>query len=558
MNLDKGSLGWIFRHTKKYLWAVVLLAVMSGCVALGFILLALVSRRVIDIATGDASGGLIVNCGYLFAIILLQAILNILYSNVTVRVSGRIEIALKQDLFDALLQKQWRQVSAFHSGEILNRFTSDVNVVVSGVVSLIPQCVNILTKLLAGLGVLLWMDPLFAFTVLAAGGLVALASRLYSTRFKGLHKKCQETDGRTRSFLQECTENIVMIKSYLGERSVLKRLKVLQENNLRAKVRRNTYSNLANTGMFLLFNMGYFAVLAWGALRIAGGVMTFGTLTAFLQIISQIRQPFAGMSGLLPKYYSMIASAERIRELEQLENEPEGEGHVDPNGLYDKMDSLCFSDVSYSYGDGMVLDHAEFLLQKGETAAVMGKSGCGKSTFMKLLLGLIEPDGGRIYIKCRDGEEVPVGPAARGLFAYVPQGNMLFSGTLRDNIAFCRAEAADEQIMEAAEAACIGTFIQSLPDGLDTVIGERGLGLSEGQVQRIAVARAVLTGAPILLLDEATSALDEENERLILQSIQKLKDRTCIAVSHRRACLAVCDRLFRLENGRFAETKSQA
>lgn len=558
MNLDKGSLGWIFRHTKKYLWAVVLLAVMSGCVALGFILLALVSRRVIDIATGDASGGLIVNCGYLFAIILLQAILNILYSNVTVRVSGRIEIALKQDLFDALLQKQWRQISAFHSGEILNRFTSDVNVVVSGVVSLIPQCVNILTKLLAGLGVLLWMDPLFAFTVLAAGGLVALASRLYSTRFKGLHKKCQETDGRTRSFLQECTENIVMIKSYLGERSVLKRLKVLQENNLRAKVRRNTYSNLANTGMFLLFNMGYFAVLAWGALRIAGGVMTFGTLTAFLQIISQIRQPFAGMSGLLPKYYSMIASAERIRELEQLENEPEGEGHVDPNGLYDKMDSLCFSDVSYSYGDGMVLDHAEFLLQKGETAAVMGKSGCGKSTFMKLLLGLIEPDGGRIYIKCRDGEEVPVGPAARGLFAYVPQGNMLFSGTLRDNIAFCRAEAADEQIMEAAEAACIGTFIQSLPDGLDTVIGERGLGLSEGQVQRIAVARAVLTGAPILLLDEATSALDEENERLILQSIQKLKDRTCIAVSHRRACLAVCDRLFRLENGRFAETKSQA
>ena len=558
MNLDKGSLGWIFRHTKKYLWAVVLLAVMSGCVALGFILLALVSRRVIDIATGDASGGLIVNCGYLFGIILLQAILNILYSNVTVRVSGRIEIALKQDLFDALLQKQWRQVSAFHSGEILNRFTSDVNVVVSGVVSLIPQCVNILTKLLAGLGVLLWMDPLFAFIVLAAGGLVALASRLYSTRFKGLHKKCQETDGRTRSFLQECTENIVMIKSYLGERSVLKRLKVLQENNLRAKVRRNTYSNLANTGMFLLFNMGYFAVLAWGALRIAGGVMTFGTLTAFLQIISQIRQPFAGMSGLLPKYYSMIASAERIRELEQLENEPEGEGHVDPNGLYDKMDSLCFSDVSYSYGDGMVLDHAEFLLQKGETAAVMGKSGCGKSTFMKLLLGLIEPDGGRIYIKCRDGEEVPVGPAARGLFAYVPQGNMLFSGTLRDNIAFCRAEAADEQIMEAAEAACIGTFIQSLPDGLDTVIGERGLGLSEGQVQRIAVARAVLTGAPILLLDEATSALDEENERLILQSIQKLKDRTCIAVSHRRACLAVCDRLFRLENGRFAETKSQA
>lgn len=558
MNLDKGSLGWIFRHTKKYLWAVVLLAVMSGCVALGFILLALVSRRVIDIATGDASGGLIVNCGYLFAIILLQAILNILYSNVTVRVSGRIEIALKQDLFDALLQKQWRQVSAFHSGEILNRFTSDVNVVVSGVVSLIPQCVNILTKLLAGLGVLLWMDPLFAFTVLAAGGLVALASRLYSTRFKGLHKKCQETDGRTRSFLQECTENIVMIKSYLGERSVLKRLKVLQENNLRAKVRRNTYSNLANTGMFLLFNMGYFAVLAWGALRIAGGVMTFGTLTAFLQIISQIRQPFAGMSGLLPKYYSMIASAERIRELEQLENEPEGEGHVDPNGLYDKMDSLCFSDVSYSYGDGMVLDHAEFLLQKGETAAVMGKSGCGKSTFMKLLLGLIEPDGGRIYIKCRDGEEVPVGPAARGLFAYVPQGNMLFSGTLRDNIAFCRAEAADEQIMEAAEVACVGTFIQSLPDGLDTVIGERGLGLSEGQVQRIAVARAVLTGAPILLLDEATSALDEENERLILQSIQKLKDRTCIAVSHRRACLAVCDRLFRLENGRFAETKSQA
>ena len=535
MNLDKGSLGWIFRHTKKYLWAVVLLAVMSGCVALGFILLALVSRRVIDIATGDASGGLIVNCGYLFGIILLQAILNILYSNVTVRVSGRIEIALKQDLFDALLQKQWRQVSAFHSGEILNRFTSDVNVVVSGVVSLIPQCVNILTKLLAGLGVLLWMDPLFAFTVLAAGGLVALASRLYSTRFKGLHKKCQETDGRTRSFLQECTENIVMIKSYLGERSVLKRLKVLQENNLRAKVRRNTYSNLANTGMFLLFNMGYFAVLAWGALRIAGGVMTFGTLTAFLQIISQIRQPFAGMSGLLPKYYSMIASAERIRELEQLENEPEGEGHVDPNGLYDKMDSLCFSDVSYSYGDGMVLDHAEFLLQKGETAAVMGKSGCGKSTFMKLLLGLIEPDGGRIYIKCRDGEEVPVGPAARGLFAYVPQGNQLLSGSIRSIVAFGDEDRAQDEnaIYNALKIACADDFVRRLENGLDTVLGERGAGLSEGQMQRIAIARAVYSNHPILLLDEATSALDEATALRLLNNLRKMTDKTVILVTHR-------------------------
>ncbi len=289
-----------------------------------------------------------------------------------------------------------------------------------------------------------------------------------------------------------------------------------------------------------MFTTGYYAALVWGAIQIAKGVLTFGTLTAFLQIIGQIRTPFRNLSGLLPQYYSMIGSAERLMELEMLPDEKCGTKLLNREAFYEEMDAIVFENVSFSYEEGEVLHDFSARIEKGCLTAIAGTSGKRKSTMMKLLLGLISCDKGNIYFERNQRENISLDAGSRDLFAYVPQGNFILSGTIRDNIAFSNQEATEEKIIDAAKTACIWNVIQELPQGLDTILKERGAGLSEGQVQRIAIARAVLSEAPILLLDECTSSLDEETEKQVLKNLKKLP-KTILCISHRTAAFDSCD-----------------
>ena len=550
------SLKWVYRCSRRHLWAVVLLSVITGIISGSFILLALVSSRLLDIASGSREGSLAAEIWMIAGLIVLQAVLNIAYRNIQIRATTKIEMSIRQGTFSLLLKKQYRDVSSMHSGEILNRMTSDIDLVVAGVVGLIPQAISLSTKILAGLGVLLSIDAGFTLVVLSVGILVFVCSRLYSKRYKHLHKEVQRTNGVVRAFMQECVENLAVIKSFANGDLVCGKLGQFQQENYRIRIKRTAISNFANTAVYVMFTAGYYAALAWGALQISAGALTFGTLTAFLQIIQQIKAPFRNASGLVPQYYSMLASAERLMELEQWEDEREAARISDVEAFYRDFRAIVADRITFSYGDGTVLEHASLRIEKGELVALVGESGIGKSTLMKLLLYLIPCGGGRLYLETKDGE-VELDAGVRNLFAYVPQGNMIMSGTIRENIAFCNPGADEEQVIRAARAACIWDYISGLPSGLDTVLAERGAGLSEGQIQRIAIARALLSDAPILLLDECTASLDRETEWKVLQNIKQMNTKTILCISHTSAAVSCCDRVVRVVNKQFVEEREE-
>ncbi len=546
-NRSVNALKWIYKYTGLELWWVAFLSVLTGAISLGFIWLALVSREIIDIATGALEGNLWFAAFKIIFIIILQAALNVLYCNILIRAMGKIDIKIKQGLFNCLLNKKWTNINEFHSGELLNRFTSDVDIIINGIVSIVPSGIALATRIVAGLAVLFSIEPKLTVIVIVFGIFITFASKIYSKHFKYLHKELQNANGVVRSFIQECIENVVVIKSFANNHIVSSRLKDKQLNALKLMYKKQTISNIADTGVYILFTGGYYAALIWGALKISSGSITYGVLTAFLQIIEQIKAPMRNISGLVPAFYSMIASSERLIELEKLDNESFSDINISSEKLYDELISINFENITFSYKDDTVIECASTVINKGEITAIAGPSGIGKSTMMKLILALIEPQEGKIYLKLKN-KNIPVDASGRKLYAYVPQGNMILSGTIRENIAFCKPDATDEEIKKSARLAMIWDFIETLPNGLDTIIGERGLGLSEGQIQRIAIARAFLCDAPILLLDEATSALDEKTEKGLIENIKSLKDKTCIIISHRHRTIEMCDRIIEFDN----------
>lgn len=544
---------WIWRIARPYGWSIVLLSVINGLIAAGMVLFALASREVIDIATGVKEGSLWLSGGALVGLLAAELLLNVLFNYYKVWITGKVEIRIKDTVFGALFDKQWSDVSAFHSGELLHRMTADTDVVVTGVVTLVPQVVAMATRLIACLVVLLATDWRFTLVLLVLGVLMLICARFYGKKMKSIHRECQETDGKAKAFTQESLANWMLIQSFDGADTVRGRLGGLMDKNFRVKLRRIRWNNMSHAAMYLLFSGSYYAALLWGAVRLAAGTLSYGTLTAFLQIVSQIRQPFVNASGLLPQYYNMLASAERIEELELLEDEPRSGEVCDAADVYKRLVSLDVRGVHFAYEEGHpILTCADFSLKKGEFVALAGFSGIGKSTLQKLMLGFYTAQQGEMCVRLEDGQ-MPLGRNTRPLFAYVPQLSLLLSGTIRENIAFCCGEVSDDAIWAAAEVADVAEAIRRQPAGLDTVLGERGSGLSEGQLQRLAIARAVLSGAPVLLLDEATSALDEATEERVLKRLRALPDRTCLCISHRPAALEICDRVIRVENGKITE-----
>lgn len=548
---NKATLKWIYARTKRFLPAVAVTSLISAFTAVSYVLLALITKRVLDIATKDAAGSLAAAGTALFAVIAVQVILSACQSLLNAYVNGRLTLSLRSYLFTLICRKRYSQISRYHSGDILNRLTSDVDVVVSSSVSIIPSVVSTVAKITAGIGAMIFMNPIIAAVILVLGITVPAIGRAINKKYKYMHKECQRTEGKTRSFMQECFENIVVIKSFASEKPFVKRLTVFMEDNFRLKIKRTGISVLASICLYTFFTAGYYAVLLWGAGGLAAGTLTYGTLMAFLQLISQLRAPLQNVSGILPQYYSALASAERLIELEKPEDEKPPLEKESADRLKDNFESLEINGLCFGYGREAVIENCSFKIEKNKITAVTGESGSGKSTLFKLILGLYSPTAGSITVNGK----IPVDASVRGLFAYVPQGNMVLSGTVKDNITLCNPDVDEERLINAAKAAEIYDYISSLPDGFDTVLSERGAGLSEGQIQRISIARALLTEAPVLLLDEATSALDETTETHVLENIKAMSAKTVVFITHRNTSLKVCDRIIRVENKKFAALK---
>ena len=538
---------WLWRVTgrkKGYVLALTLVQAVSG--GLG-VLYALLLRNIVDSAVGRDSGAFRHNVVLIIGLVILQISLSAIVRWLQELAKADIENRFKQRLTDNILRKEYAAVSATHTAEWLNRLTNDTTVAANGIVEILPGLTGTVVRLVSAVVMVIALDGMFA-AILVPGG-VALCVLAYAFRkvLKRLHKGIQESDGRLRVFLQEHIGSLMMIKSFVAEAQTARAAAQAMDGHKAARMRRNRFSNVANIGFAAAMQGMYLLGVVYCAYGILRGTVTYGTLTAIMQLIGQIQGPFFSISGYLPRFYAMTASAERLMEIEAFADDAAAR---DADAVYeyylDSFTTLGLRDACFTYESGdaapVVLDGVSVEIRKGEYVAFTGHSGCGKSTVLKLLMCMYPLDSGARYIRGAAGE-IPLDASWRRLFAYVPQGNALMNGTIREVVSFADPDAAHDEyrLRRALEISCADEFV----DDLDAVLGERGSGLSEGQMQRLAIARAVFSDCPVLLLDESTSALDELTEQRLLQNLRAMTDMTVVIVTHRKAALGICDRVLR-------------
>ena len=544
----------------RWLWRVLqgnrLQAVLNATIGLLGVGLGLASvwamQRAIDIASGALDGSLYVAVGVMAALILGEFAVGI--SRVWVRniLGVKAQNRMQQRVLARLLRSEWRGREAMHSGDIINRLEQDVKTVVTFLTETLPSTVSTVAMFVGAFVYLFQMDTWLAITTVAILPVFILVSRVYIAYMRRYNRKVRDTDSLIQSLLTETMQHRMLVKTMEADGQMLERLDNTQQT-LRQWVRKRTaFSVASNFFLNLGFSIGFLVAFLWGALRLYAGTLTFGGMTAFLQLVNRIQGPARDLAKLVPAFVSVFTAAERLMELEDIPEEQQGEPCMvmAPCGVR-------FDKVTFNYGaPGQQPALRDFSVdfKPGTCTAVMGETGTGKTTLIRLLLALVKPQEGEISIYSSETSNTcptsstsqtsfsSLSPLHRCNFVYVPQGNTLLSGTLRENLQLGSPQATDHQMREALQMAC-ADFVAELPDGLDTRFSEQGGGLSEGQAQRIAIARALLRPGSIMLLDEATSALDVETEKKVLENILSDHRRTVIFVTHRPAVVNYCDQV---------------
>lgn len=544
---QKHTLQWLSAVTGKAKALVGLLVVVQTVLSVSSIAFAFVLRRIINMAVDGVQGGFWASLALLVGILLGQIMLSAASRFLSEYTSATVENRFKQRLFSALLTGDYASVAAVHSGEWMNRLTSDTTIIAGGVTQIVPGLIGMLVRLFGALAAILWLEPRF-FWVLVPGG-AAMLALTYGFRkiLKRLHKNIQEADGTLRVFLQERLESLLIVRTFAKEQQTAAQADNLMEQHKAARMKRSNFSNLCNIGFAGAMNGAYLLGIGFCGYGILTGTMSYGNLMAIMQLVGQVQSPFANITGYLPRYYAMLASAERLMEAEAFAPDSEHPlAEEETLAFYrTRLTALRLEHASFTYQPPVrtedeqplmpvVLQDIDLTIRKGEYIAFTGPSGCGKSTVLKLLMCLYPLDAGARTLETSCGTQ-PLTAAWRSLFAYVPQGNQLLSGTIRDIVSFGDPRKAqdDAGILRALRIACAEDFVKKLEKGLDTTLGEHGQGLSEGQMQRIAIARAVFSEHPILMLDEATSALDEATARQLLENLRRMTDKTVLMVTHR-------------------------
>jgi len=555
------TLKWLYDvpgGKKLYILALALVQALNGASG---VIYALLLRSIVDSAVAHDSGEFTKYVILTVLLVLAQLSMRAVIRWLTELSKSTFENLFKSRLADNILHKDFASVNAVHSGEWLNRLTNDTVVVSESYVDILPGLVGMIVKMVSAVIMMIALDWRFACILLPCGIGLIILTYAFRRVLKSLHKSVQESDGRLRVFLQERIGSMMIIRSFAAEEQTKEEIMEKMSSHKGARMRKNRFSNICNIGFGLAMNGMYIFGVAYCGYGILHDLISFGTLTAITQLISQIQSPFANITGYLPKFYAMTASAERLMEIEEFSDDSDSPplGTEEVNRFYTgRMKAFGLRNAKFTYYPAvdsiraltkedmpLVLDDISISIGKGEYVAFTGHSGCGKSTVLKLLMSIYKLDGGERFLAADDGTEMPLTAQWHRLFAYVPQGNQLMSGTIRDVVAFAdmKAKNDDGRITRALEIACADGFIAELDSGIDTLLGERGTGLSEGQMQRIAIARAIFSDSPVLLLDEATSALDEMTERKLLENLRSMTDKTVVIVTHRPAALEICDRV---------------
>lgn len=560
---NNSTLKWLWEITGFKKVYIAVLIFIQAVLGINSAIYAVLLKNIIDSAMAESFSDFKL---YVLEIILLVAFNLILRAFVRFLEEysrSTFENILKERLFSCLLKKNYASVTSIHSGEWINRLTNDTVVTSNAIVEIFPGIVGMTVKLFAALIMILKLEPRFAYILFPCGALLIFFTYAFRKKLKRLHKKIQEKDGNLRTFLQERLGSLIIVRTFSAEKQTEKdSLEKMQEHK-NARMKRNHFSNFCNIGFGMAINGMYILGIIYCGYGILIGTVSYGTLMAIAQLIAQIQSPFANITGYLPKFYAMTASAERLMESENFEDYHK-KNIIEKSRIqsFYKNDfkGISFENVDFTYTPPVrnnnskknmpvVLKNINIEIKKGEYIAFTGHSGCGKSTFLKLLMCLYPVDSGEKFLLTNNGKIRLTSEWCR-LFAYVPQGNQLMSGTIREIIAFSdkSRDFFDKDIKNALKISCADEFIDNLENGVDTFLGERGTGLSEGQMQRIAIARAVFSENPILLLDEATSALDEKTEKKVLSNLKNLTDKTVIIVTHRPAALDICNKIVRFSD----------
>lgn len=559
---NKNVFHYLNEVSGKTKWNILLLLIIQGAHSINSIVYALYLREIINSAVSGNESAFRNATICFICLVLIQLALLAWNRYLQESTRSQLENRFKSRLFQQLLYRQVGKVSSVHTGEWLNRLTNDTKQVADALTDIIPGIAGMTIRMIGAVAMIIVLEPRFLYLVLPGGILLIVCSTVYRKVMKQLHRTIQEKDGIVRIFLQEAISNLLIVRSYAVENVFIKQAQSKMEEHRKARMHRNHFSNISNVGFGIVMNGAYVLGAVFCGYGILKGEMDYGTFTAVLQLISQVQSPFANISGYFPRYQAMIASTERLMEIEIYADETkiaEQRSLQEVNHVYDaSLVSFGIKDISFAYRNHVnhlnvqsddasmspVLRNLSIDIQKGEYIAFTGRSGCGKSTILKLLMCLYAPDQGTCYLKMKENE-ILLDETWSNLFAYVPQGNALMSGTIREIISLADHKNMydEERMKQALSIACADDFVYAMEKGVDSELGERGLGLSEGQMQRIAIARAIFSDHPILMLDECTSALDEQTEKNLLMNLRKLTSRTVLIVTHRDAVFSICDKV---------------
>jgi ATP-binding cassette subfamily B protein len=540
---------WFYRKVKPFLFQIFLIVVTSSLASLCSVAMAITSKNLVDSAVDGRFDEAITN-GILFvAEILLLLVVRAATSMLSVRVHNAIENKMRLDIYRQISYSDWLSFSKYHSEEILTRMTSDVGVVVNGITNVMPGMISLGVQLIAAFITLFMFDRTLGLLAFCLGPVSVLLYRLFGKKLRSMHLKTQELEAQYRAVAHESIQNMIVVKAFILEDSTRDRMEKIQKERLAVQIKRNFFGVIANSTFSIGYWTGYFLAFAWGALRLAQKTATFGSMTAFLQLVGQVQSPFIGLAMTIPQLIATEASASRLTEVEKILQENRGSEY-----LHWTRSGIVFENVSFSYDqDNVILSNVSFEIKPGETVGLVGPSGEGKTTMIRMILALLQPQNGKVLF-VNDDERIEASASSRSVISYVPQGNTLFSGTIEENLRIVAPDATDEEIKKALVDADAWDFINELPDGIHTKVGEKAVRLSEGQAQRITIARAFLRKSAILLLDEATSALDADTEMRVLESIRGMQpERTCIIITHRPSALRICSRVLRIQDGILTE-----
>lgn len=551
INQIKNEITWMLKYARRYWGAIVLYCILGVIGTLMGLAGSVMSKYLIDTVTGYDTKAI----GWVVALMLAMGTGNIVFnaitSRATVLVSTKVYNEIQAEIYDKIMEADWESLYQYRSGDLINRLTGDVKAVSDSVIGWLPNLITKGVQFLGALVIILYYDPTMAVIALLSAPVSVIMSKFLLSKMRKYSLELRKVSGEVITYQEDSFQNIQTIKSFgivnffeEGMRKVQNKYKILTMDYNKISIAATGL--LSFTGMIVSY-----ACLGWGVYRLWKGVIIFGTLTLFIQLSNSLSSSFSALISLVPQAVSATTSAGRIMSVSEIKPEPVIEADVAEKIAKNSKEGLelKIENINFSYKQGsQVLSNINLCAKSGNIVALVGPSGEGKTTIMRILLGLINAQKGKATVKDMYGNECPLSVATRNMFSYVPQGNTIFADTIAENMRMVKNDATDGEIISALDTACAYEFVRDLPDGINTKIGENGQGLSEGQAQRISIARAILRDAPIILLDEATSALDVDTEERVLKNIIKTDNhKICIVTTHRASVLGICQRVYKIE-----------